>query len=348
MHSSFLSYNFYKCKDIKRNPAPELEGACLAFAPQEAGGPVGFPPDAGRGDAVGAAMGGAGGGRAWEGKGRRHNAASAVQVGSPRGAHGCPRRGRGSCYPSSPGGEVGRGTGGKGENPPPLPHGNRVALKAAKRRSLETGTGADGGFPSLAPGREGARAGRQGAVGARVRDIGSKSPSFWLPWLAPRLRAAFQSCWMRGEPSEDSAPQRGERRCASGGLGDRAGFVTHRCCFSGEGVFLATLHGNYKSTFIATAAGRACGFGDAKWSGQHVALGMQSTVMLRYLGCWTSPRGLCRGLRAAEVHIPAEQWRVCSAGCASLPQPAGVLGTRGQVRGQGAMCCCARSGAEPP
>lgn len=66
-------------------------------------------------------------------------------------------------------------------------------------------------------------------------------------------------------------------------------------------------------------------------------------MMLWYLGCRTSPRGLCRGPPAAGVHIPAEQGLF-----GSLPQPAGVLGTRGQVRGQGAMCYCARSGAEPP
>lgn len=48
----------------------------------------------------------------------------------------------------------------------------------------------------------------------------------------------------------------------------------------GGGGFLATLHGNYTSAFIVTAAGRACRFGDAERSGQHAALGMQSSVML--------------------------------------------------------------------
>lgn len=45
-------------------------------------------------------------------------------------------------------------------------------------------------------------------------------------------------------------------------------------------------------------------------------------MMLWYLGCRTSPRGLCRGPPAAGVHIPAEQGL-----SGSLPQPAGVLGT---------------------
>lgn len=82
-------------------------------------------------------------------------------------------------------------------------------------------------------------------------------------------------------------------------------------------------------------------------SGQHVAaLGMQSAAVLPCLGCRTSPVG-CRTGACALLRLQR---------CTSLPGSArvysGVWQSRRvccrQVRGQGAMCCSARSGAEPP
>lgn len=127
-------------------------------------------------------------------------------------------------------------TGGKGENPAPLPRGNRVALKAAKRRGLESGSEAAGSRP------------HRGESEPEPAGSGGRSRSrYWLKVAellltplsseAPRGVSKLPGAWgalkgSRGIPqAQDWAPQRGKRR-RLGGPG--RGCVEHRCCFSGE------------------------------------------------------------------------------------------------------------------
>lgn len=108
---------------------------------------------------------------------------------------------------------------GKRENPAPLPRGNRVALKAAKRRSLESGSEAAGSHPHRGESEPGGRE----AVGARLRETASKP----LPSEAPRGVSKLPGAWgalkgSQGIPhAQDWALQRGKRRR----LRDRAGGV---------------------------------------------------------------------------------------------------------------------------
>lgn len=193
----------------------------LSFPQEAQAGHEGFPPEkrfpAGSEDAVGVAMGGARGGRARPGLAAQGGERGAG--GFAPGAHGCPRRDRGSSYRSSPGARGDGERAGKGRTRR-LSHAGTAWRwrKAAKRRGLQRGTGVDG-----ASQRSRERRSRQAAGGGRspsrywrkVAELLAAPAPSEAPCGVPKLPGAWGALGgSRGMPGF-GATARGEAACES-------------------------------------------------------------------------------------------------------------------------------------